>query len=72
MGAGRYISSPHFPMRNTDTTSMQQQIVTCSGGRSMGSLNVVRNGADFQALAVAEGLENVTNIWPIRALFEDT
>jgi DNA damage-binding protein 1 len=72
MGAGRYISSLYLLMHNADTASMQQQIVTCSGGRSKGSLNVVRNGADFRALAVAEGLENVTNIWPIRALFEDT
>lgn len=52
-------------------TFFQNQIVTCSGGKNTGSLNVVRNGADFRVLATAEGLNNITNIWPIRALFED-
>ena len=51
---------------------VKHQIITCSGGKNTGSLNVVRNGADFQALAVAEGLRDIVSIWPIRALFEDT
>jgi len=50
----------------------KHQIITCSGGRNTGSLNIVRSGADFQTLAVAEGLRDIVGIWPIRALFEDT
>jgi DNA damage-binding protein 1 len=32
---------------------------------------VIRKGADFEELAVIDGLLNITGIWPIRALFED-
>jgi DNA damage-binding protein 1 len=49
----------------------QPYIVTCSGGRNTGSLNVVRHGADFEELAVVDGISDVTNIWPIRNLFMD-
>ncbi|KAL0066188.1 hypothetical protein AAF712_006813 [Marasmius tenuissimus] len=44
----------------------QSQIITCSGGGNTGSVNVVRMGADFDELASITGLENVTNVWPIR------
>ncbi|KAF7975350.1 hypothetical protein HWV62_9805 [Athelia sp. TMB] len=50
--------------------SGQNQIITCSGGRHTGSLNIVRNGADFQAQATVEGLSNITNMWPLRASFQ--
>lgn len=50
---------------------VQPSIVTCSGYRNFGSINVIRKGADFEELAVIDGLPNVTGIWPIRALFED-
>ncbi|KAG7088601.1 hypothetical protein E1B28_012575 [Marasmius oreades] len=49
--------------------SGQPQIVTCSGGANTGSVNVVRMGADFDELAAVTGLENVTNVWPIRTSF---
>lgn len=50
----------------------QRQIVTCSGGRNTGSVNVVRNGADFQELAFVHGLTNIANVWAVRAQFDDT
>ncbi|KAF8630852.1 hypothetical protein AX17_005211 [Amanita inopinata Kibby_2008] len=49
----------------------QRQIVTCSGGKNTGSLNIVRNGADFQELAHISGLTNVTNVWPVKVMLED-
>ncbi|KAI0917003.1 hypothetical protein AcV5_007593 [Taiwanofungus camphoratus] len=52
--------------------SGQPQIVTCSGGRNTGALKVVRTGADFQELAVVEGISNVTSVWPVRSRFEDS
>ncbi|KAJ3557088.1 hypothetical protein NM688_g1656 [Phlebia brevispora] len=50
--------------------SGQPQIVTCSGGSSTGSINVVRTGADFQELAVLNGIPNATNVWPIRPHYD--
>jgi hypothetical protein len=32
---------------------------------------VVRKGGDFQELATIDGISNVTNVWPIRGLFDD-
>ncbi|KAK7056644.1 hypothetical protein VNI00_002361 [Paramarasmius palmivorus] len=49
--------------------SGQQQLVTCSGGKSSGSLNIIRMGANFQELAILPGFEQVTNIWPLRGTF---
>ncbi|ESK85005.1 uv-damaged dna-binding [Moniliophthora roreri MCA 2997] len=49
--------------------SGQKQIVTCSGDRSTGSINIVRMGANFQELAALPGLERITGIWPIRSSF---
>ncbi|KAL0960839.1 hypothetical protein HGRIS_005855 [Hohenbuehelia grisea] len=51
--------------------SGQKQIVTCSGGRSTGSVNVVRNGADFRELAIIRGVEDVINIFSLRLRFKD-
>ncbi|KAF9485871.1 hypothetical protein BDN70DRAFT_870784 [Pholiota conissans] len=49
----------------------QNQIVTCSGGANTGSVNVVRNGADFKESAFVQGLTDVTQIWSIRAMHDD-
>ncbi|KAG1743291.1 CPSF A subunit region-domain-containing protein [Suillus paluster] len=46
--------------------SGQNEIVTCSGGRSTGSIKVVRSGADFSERAKVQGLGNITNIWPLK------
>lgn len=54
-----------------DTDLLEPPIFTCSGGRNTGSINVIRKGGDFQDLAVVDGISNVTNIWPIRGLFDD-
>ena len=51
--------------------SGQNQIVTCSGGGNTGSVNIVRNGADFKELASVPGLLNVTRIWSVRTMFDD-
>ena len=56
----------------TDYLSVHQhQVVTCSGGGHTGTVNIVRNGADFTELASIPGLTNVTNIWAVRDQFED-
>jgi hypothetical protein len=34
-------------------------------------VNVIRKGADFEEFAVIDGLVDIIDIWPIRALFED-
>ncbi|KAG6831954.1 hypothetical protein H0H92_006555 [Tricholoma furcatifolium] len=52
--------------------SGDQQIVTCSGGGNSGSLNIVRNGADFQESASVPGLSDVVKLWSIRNELEDT
>lgn len=52
--------------------SGERQVVTCSGGGNTGSVNVVRNGANFTELASIPGLTDVTNIWPVRNQFEDS
>ncbi|KAF9496184.1 hypothetical protein BDN71DRAFT_1415949 [Pleurotus eryngii] len=49
----------------------QKQVVTCSGGKATGSLNVVRNGADFRELAAVTGLEYLVGVWPIKQQFEN-
>jgi DNA damage-binding protein 1 len=49
----------------------QEYIVTCSGGKNTGSLNMIRNGAGFKELAVIAGIHGVTDIWPIRTQFEE-
>lgn len=49
----------------------QPQIVTCSGGQNTGSLKVVRKGAEFEELAVVEGLSHVVDVWPLRAHHND-
>ncbi|EGN98024.1 hypothetical protein SERLA73DRAFT_109335 [Serpula lacrymans var. lacrymans S7.3] len=52
--------------------SGQHAVVTCSGGQNTGSISIVRNGADFKAMANMEGIVDVTNIWPLRANYYDT
>ncbi|KAG6878094.1 hypothetical protein C0993_012421 [Termitomyces sp. T159_Od127] len=52
--------------------SGERQVVTCSGGGNRGSLNIVRNGADFQELAFVPGLTDVVRVWGIHDEFEDT
>lgn len=52
--------------------NFQRQIITCSGGGNSGSINIVRNGADFQELASIPGLAGATNIWGVRDQFQDT
>lgn len=51
--------------------SWQRQIVTCSGGKNTGSINVVRNGADFQEIVNIPGLPYVTKIWAVKSRLED-
>ncbi|TFK40691.1 CPSF A subunit region-domain-containing protein [Crucibulum laeve] len=51
--------------------SGQSQIVTCSGGHNTGSVNVVRNGADFQELASVLGVPDVVRIWSMRLMHND-
>ncbi|KAI0372253.1 hypothetical protein BV20DRAFT_991870 [Pilatotrama ljubarskyi] len=51
--------------------SGQPQVITSSGGRNMGSLRVIRTEADFQEQARLDGLLGITDIWPVRARFED-
>ncbi|THH31175.1 hypothetical protein EUX98_g3000 [Antrodiella citrinella] len=51
-------------------SSGQPQIVTCSGGASTGSLNIIRSGAEVKELATVEGLSCVTAIFPIRSRYE--
>lgn len=51
--------------------SGQQQLVTCSGGSNTGSLNVVRNGSEFQELASIPGLVDLTGVWAVKSRFED-
>lgn len=51
--------------------ALQKQIVTCSGGRNTGSINVIRNGADFQELAFIQGLTDIARVWSVRDMFED-
>ncbi|KAJ3503729.1 hypothetical protein NLJ89_g8306 [Agrocybe chaxingu] len=47
------------------------QIVTCSGGSNTGSVNIVRNGANFKELACVAGLTDVLGIWPVRSMYKD-
>ncbi|KAK2459647.1 hypothetical protein APHAL10511_008292 [Amanita phalloides] len=49
----------------------QRQILTCSGGRNTGSINIVRHGADFEELAYIPGLLNIANVWAIKTMFQD-
>ncbi|KAG2758166.1 hypothetical protein P692DRAFT_20763238 [Suillus brevipes Sb2] len=49
--------------------SGQNEIVTCSGGRSTGSIKVIRSGADFSEKATVLGLGNVTHIWPLKVMY---
>ncbi|KAG1898161.1 CPSF A subunit region-domain-containing protein [Suillus fuscotomentosus] len=49
--------------------SGQNEIVTCSGGRSTGSIKVIRSGADFSEKAIVQGLGNVTHIWPLKVMY---
>ncbi|KAG1776175.1 CPSF A subunit region-domain-containing protein [Suillus placidus] len=49
--------------------SGQNEIVTCSGGRSTGSIKVIRSGADFSEKATVQGLRNVTHIWPLKEMY---
>ncbi|RXW24467.1 hypothetical protein EST38_g1372 [Candolleomyces aberdarensis] len=50
--------------------SGQQQLVTCSGGNNTGSLNVIRNGSEYQGLASIPGIMNLTGIWATKPNFE--
>ncbi|KAG5648442.1 hypothetical protein DXG03_005016 [Asterophora parasitica] len=52
--------------------SGERQIVTCSGGGNKGSINIVRNGADFKELGSILGMTNVVNVWGVRDQLEDT
>ncbi|KAL4064854.1 CPSF A subunit region-domain-containing protein [Scleroderma yunnanense] len=49
----------------------QKEIVTCSGGRSTGSLKVVRRGADFKEAATVQGVANVSNAWSLSERYND-
>ncbi|KAH6912768.1 mono-functional DNA-alkylating methyl methanesulfonate N-term-domain-containing protein [Coprinopsis sp. MPI-PUGE-AT-0042] len=51
--------------------SGQKDIITCSGGYNTGSLNVVRNGAEFKEMATVPGIYNVQSLWSLRMNFED-
>lgn len=50
----------------------QKEIVTCSGGRSTGSLRAVRRGADFKEAAVIKGVAGVTKVWTLRQKYNDS
>ncbi|KAF8908996.1 CPSF A subunit region-domain-containing protein [Gymnopilus junonius] len=52
--------------------SGQSQIVTCSGGANTGSLNVVRNGADFKEMAFVPGLTDVARIWSVHTVHDES
>jgi hypothetical protein len=72
MGLGRCaIFFLHFVLLFICYPVVQNQVVTCSGGANTGSVNIIRNGADFQELAAIPGLTDVTNIWAVRDQFED-
>ena len=51
--------------------SLKRQILTCSGGKNTGSVNVVRHGADVEELAYIPSLTNVSNVWPVKLMFRD-
>ena len=53
------------------TYFIKTQIVTCSGGANTGSVNVVRNGAVFEELAVVQGLTGIANIWGVRSKYNN-
>lgn len=46
--------------------SGQPHIVTCSGGGNSGSLNIIRTGADFNEIAVLNGILDAQKVFPIR------
>ncbi|KAG2010117.1 pre-mRNA-splicing factor rse1, variant 2 [Coprinopsis cinerea AmutBmut pab1-1] len=50
----------------------QNEIVTCSGGYTSGSLNIVRSGAEYHEAATLPGVCNVNSLWTIKSNFEDT
>ncbi|KAF9454820.1 hypothetical protein P691DRAFT_716708 [Macrolepiota fuliginosa MF-IS2] len=54
-----------------DIDGGQRQIVTCSGGRNTGSINLVRNGADFQEVVDIPGVPHVMKIWAVKSRLED-
>ncbi|KAH9924683.1 CPSF A subunit region-domain-containing protein [Epithele typhae] len=51
--------------------SGQPQVVTCSGDRNTGSLRVIRTEADFREHARIDGLQGITDVWPVRPTFLD-
>ncbi|KXN88147.1 DNA damage-binding protein 1a [Leucoagaricus sp. SymC.cos] len=55
-----------------DIAGGQRQLVTCSGGKNAGSLNVVRNGADLQEFVHIPDLQHVLKIWGVRSRLEDS
>ncbi|KAJ7288527.1 CPSF A subunit region-domain-containing protein [Mycena rebaudengoi] len=55
---------------DTDNSG-HQQIVTCSGGQNTGSINVVRNGADFKQLATIAGMPHTVGVFPLRRTSSD-
>ncbi|KAH7885105.1 CPSF A subunit region-domain-containing protein [Phlebopus sp. FC_14] len=79
-GVGSYITemenfkslAPIIDAVLVDTDSSgQNEIVTCSGGRNTGSLNVVRSGADFRETAFVQGIPAAHRIWPLRERYRD-
>ncbi|KII87876.1 hypothetical protein PLICRDRAFT_42399 [Plicaturopsis crispa FD-325 SS-3] len=48
------------------------ELVTCSGGRNTGTLNGIKNAADFVEEAIVKDVEDITRIWPIRASYQST
>ncbi|KAF5360619.1 hypothetical protein D9756_004828 [Leucocoprinus leucothites] len=55
-----------------DLDGGQRQIVTCSGGKNSGSLNIVRNGADFQEIVNIPGVQHALKVWGVRSRLEDS
>ncbi|THH03261.1 hypothetical protein EW145_g6399 [Phellinidium pouzarii] len=49
----------------------QPAIVTCSGGRSAGSLRIIRNGANFNEDVRIDGIPNATGMWPLKMQYDD-
>lgn len=70
-GSGQVSHLDRFPVSRRADESIQPQITTCSGGQSSGALKVIRKGAEFEELALVEGLSDVVGIWPLRARFAD-
>lgn len=45
--------------------------MTCSGGKNAGSMNIVRNGADFQEIVNMPGIQHVLKVWGVKSKLDD-